>query len=646
LVRWRLPLIIMIAHMLVPAAAQEADVETRAQHAAAATRAKSADSQSLLNNYLTPGLGGQPVATVDGSRTFATSLACQKSATMLELVVQPGQTGDITRLSIAQDADLDGDFDSNLTLPVPVSGICANGVISCQPGSWNQCRPLKWDVASGGEIKLSQVGLSALSGCYCVNASCGSNLVLGNLASVLTDLGGGVVGALTTSDPRIGVAQASIEGPVIRYVGAQTTACTSSPSIAATQYRTNPAVIQADASAASRASPVFTALAGSTAGSGKAEVTSRCSITREIEVDEPAIERIITRASGGIATIAVDASSVRFQMGSPRDDSLKGGRCTIFEFRLVLDVKDRERLRAVSLTRYFADDWAQVHIDGEQVASGPLPWTGSGVPSRNCERGGPFTHAPRLDLLPYLTAGTHEILLRVAVGDEGEALAEIEAQVDDSCKVKEQLIDRCSGYASSAHCRLTGEFVDGVETVRQGVHTGLTPLTQTRLFGTGRCSYQYSRDFFERDRRYSCVSDSAGPSPPDLGRAAYIIDRSTETVLADHTRSADGTTVQTTRPFSLPTRPSVAACEPLCKTRAPSANSGVSAEAIVAAQQNVPTGWDTHYHSCGPANVCPAGPGEEIVSPCGCLDDFPEAVVMMQTVRLAGSDLACTAVAR
>ena len=46
------------------------------------------------------------------------------------------------------------------------------------------------------------------------------------------------------------------------------------------------------------------------------------------------------------------------------------------------------------------------------------------------------------------------------------------------------------------------------------------------------------------------------------------------------------------------------------------------------------------------ASVCPLGPGEEIVSACGCLDDFPEAVVMMQTVRLAGADLACTAETR
>lgn len=629
-----------------PALAQENEMEIRAREAAIASRARSADSETLRGNFLTPGLGGEPVSTINGARHFSTNLACQKSATMLELVVQPGPTGDITRLSIARDRDLDGSFDSHLTLPVPVSGICANGIISCTAGSWNQCRPFQWTVDQGGEIKLSEVDLDVLSGCYCVNASCGTDLVLGNLSSVLSDLGGGVVGALTTADPRIGVAQASIDGPVLRYVGAQTTACSASPAVSATQYRSNPTMIQADASAVSRASPVFTALAASPWATGKAEQTHRCAITREVVVEEPVFERIISRSSGGFATIPISADTVRFQMGSPSDDSLKGGRCTIFEFRMTLDVEDRSRLRALTLTRFFADDWAQIHLDGRQIASGPLPWTGAAVPARNCERGATFTRTANLDLLPYMSEGSHEILLRVAVGDEGEALAEIEAVINDSCKVEETLVDLCSGYAGAAQCRLLSEEVDGVETVRQGVHTGLSPLAQTRMFGTGRCTYQYSRDFFERTRRYSCVSDSVTLTPPDLSRGAHIIDRSTETLLADQTRNADGSVTQTTRPFILPGRPAVATCEPVCKTRAPGANSGVGAEAIVAAQQNLPVGWNTYYHVCQVNNVCPAGPGEEIVSACGCLDDFPEAVVMMQTVRLAGADLACTATVR
>jgi hypothetical protein len=78
-------------------------------------------------------------------------------------------------------------------------------------------------------LKLAEVDLTSLAACYCINASCGSNLAWTNLATVLKDIGGGVVGALTTADPRIAVAQVAVDGPVIRYTGAQTTACSSAP---------------------------------------------------------------------------------------------------------------------------------------------------------------------------------------------------------------------------------------------------------------------------------------------------------------------------------------------------------------------------------------------------------------------------------
>ena len=101
-------------------------------------------------------------------------------------------------------------------------------------------------------------------------------------------------------------------------------------------------------------------------------------------------------------------------------------------------------------------------------------------------------------------------------------------------------------------------------------------------------------------------------------------------------------------PLSLGAAPPLAeaAAEPpaaeICKTRAPKANADAAPDGVVGARQTNPTGFDTFYHVCRADNVCPAGPGETIVSPCGCLDDFPEAVVMMQTVRLGGADMVCT----
>ncbi|WP_298673934.1 hypothetical protein [uncultured Sphingomonas sp.] len=636
----------MVVSALVPALATAQTVEDRARAAAAASRAKTSDSEALQRNYVTPGLASEPIATIDSSKSFNPNIACQKTSTLLELIAQPAASGDIGTLRISRDKDLDGTVDQTLTLPAPVSGICVNGVIACQPGTWNQCHPYKWDVSGTGDLKLTEVGLTDLAGCYCINNSCGSNLVWGNMASVLKDLGGGVIGALTTADPRIGVAQAVIDGPVIRYTGAQSTACSSNPTLPQSAYRANPTAIQGDATIAAASNSIFQALKASPAGIGKAEQIRSCAVTRDLSLNAVKPEDVIARAAGGYATYVYGPGSIGFAMGSPTDNSLSGGSCSIFDFRMTLHVSDPDRLLDVRLASWFADDWAQVRIDGELVASGPQPWAGMALPPGKCEQKATFRANPNLDLKPWLTRGDHEIWMRVAVATGGEAYALVQASVDTSCNPTETIADLCAGYAADANCRLQDETVDGVVTFRSGVATGLSPLPQTRLFENGGCSLNLTRPWFERKRQYRCAIDTGALPEPDLSRGAWIIDHSTETLLSDRIRTPDGGVSTPSRPFSLPDRGSVPACEAICKTRAPAANSAVAVNGVVGAKQNVPVGYDTFYHACTADNHCPLGDGEELVSACGCLDDFPEAVVMMQTVRLGGADMVCTSEAR
>ena len=631
-----------LATLFLPAAVLAQSMEDRARTAAEASRAKSADSEAIQRNYVTPGLSGQPITTVDSSKTFTPNLACQKTATLMEVVVQPASTGDLGTVQIARDTDMDGTVDSRITLPVPVSGICANGVISCQPGSWSLCNYFRWDVDAARRLKLTEVNMPELAGCYCINNSCGANLAWGNLPSVLGDLGGGMIGALTTADPRIGVAQAVIDGPSIRYVGAQSTACSSNPELPQTVYRATPNALAGDAVAASTGNAVFQSLAASPAGSAKGQQTRRCTIERQVAMDEVGPDDIISRVAGGYSEVR-SPTSIDWLMGSPTDDSLRGGNCRLFDYRMVLHVGAADRIRDARLSHIYFDDAAQVRIDGNLVLADPGSWTSSSLPGSKCERSKTWHNYPNLDLKPYLTPGDHEIWLRVAVGGEGEAFAQIHVELDTSCRTTEQVVDLCAPTASDSRCRLTDENVDGVQTFRAGVQTGLRPLPQTRILGNGACAVELRRDFFLKERSYSCEIDNGTLPQPDLSRGAYILDRSTETMLADRTRNGDGSFSSSTRPFALPDRGSVPACEPICKTRAPRVNNAAAPAGVVGSQQNDPTSFDTFYHSCGTNNVCPAGPGEEIVSACGCLDDFPEAVVMMQTVRLAGADLVCTA---
>jgi hypothetical protein len=611
----------------------------RAQAAAAASRARTSDSSALLQNVVTPGLAGQAISTVDGATSFTAALACEKTAKWLELLVQPSSTGDLGTVTISRDTNFDGSFDTALTLPMPVSGVCANGIISCTPGSWNACKYFQWGVDGTATLKLSQVDMPNLSSCYCINNSCGQDLAWSNMASVLGDLGGGVVGALTSADPRYGAAQATINGPVIDYVGAQTTACASSPAVDQTAYASNPTAIQSDAASQASSNGIFQILKDSPAGTGKVAETRSCTIERHVTITSPSYDDIVT-ATGSFESVTQCGPGCRiYRIGGT-------GNCDAPppSFSARLTVSKPDRLVSARLTDIQTADWLQARVNGTPVASaGEHSWLTDTLPG-DCGTGDNHSATPNIDLAPFLKQGPVSVAALIrAHGDHKSGYLDLRVEVDTGCAATENLVDLCSGYAGDGQCELLGETVDSVGTVVGGVHTGLTPLPQTRLFGSASCTLSLTRDFFERDRQYRCVVDSGTTPEPDLSRGAYIIDHSTETLLADQTRSADGTVATTTAAFSMPSEPAVPACDAICKTRAPVTNAAAAPAGVTGSQQNDPTGWTVFYHTCSTDNVCPTEPGEEIVSACGCLDEFPEAAVMMQSVRLAGSDLTCNA---
>ncbi|MBA2934604.1 hypothetical protein HZF05_10910 [Sphingomonas sp. CGMCC 1.13654] len=626
------------------ATAHAQSMADRAQAAAAASRARTSDSNSLLQNVVTPGLSGQPISTIDGKTSFTAALACEKSAKWLELLVQPSATGDLGTVTISRDTNFDGSFDTALTLPMPVSGICANGIISCTPGTWDACEDFQWAVDGAGALKLTQVDMPNLTSCYCINNSCGHDLAWSNMPSVLGDLGGGVVGALTTADPRYGAAQASINGPVIDYVGAQSTSCASSPAVGQTAYASNPTAIQADAASQASSNSIFQMLKGSPAGTGKVAQTRSCTIQREVTVTSPTYDEIVT-ATGSFESVTICGAGCRiYRIGGT-------GNCDYppptFTGRFTVAKPDR--LVSARLTDIQTADFLQARVNGTIVASaGEGPWMTDALPS-DCGTGDDHSAAPNTDLSALLRQGAVTIDARIhAHGSHKSGYLDVRIEVDTGCEATEDLADLCSGYEGQSQCQLLSEDVDGVTTVTGGVHTGLTPLPQTRQFGSASCALSLTRPFFERDRQYRCVIDSGTTAAPDLSRGAYIIDHSTETLLADQTRSANGTVTTTTAVFSSPSEPAVPACEAICKTRAPAASTAAAPVGVTGSQQNDPTGWNVYYHTCSGGvgstdTICPAGPGEEVVSACGCLDEFPEAAVMMQSVRLAGSDLTCNA---
>src|SRR3546814_20744120 len=121
-------------------------------------------------------------------------------------------------------------------------------------------------------------------------------------------------------------------------------------------------------------------------------------------------------------------------MGSPADNSLGGGSCTLIDFRMTLHVSDPDRVINARLTEFFADDWAQVRIDGQLIGSGPSPWTTLGLPPSKSELKTTFYAYPNPDLQPLLTAGDHEVLLRVPLASGVWGFSQVPVDGHNCCK--------------------------------------------------------------------------------------------------------------------------------------------------------------------------------------------------------------------
>jgi len=164
--------------------------------------------------------GNTSMTTLDGNQSFTAQLTTPSSSRFLTIIIQPGSGGDITSVRIMQDTDMDDEADYDFMLPFRVSGVCGNGLISCNSGTWDNCYYYKWDVDSLDKLILEESSLGDnLGGCYCINNSCSSDLVWNNLQTILGSMGGGAAGAMMNKHPHYIITKVKIDGPSIIYYG-------------------------------------------------------------------------------------------------------------------------------------------------------------------------------------------------------------------------------------------------------------------------------------------------------------------------------------------------------------------------------------------------------------------------------------------
>jgi len=589
--------------------------------------------------------------TVDGSQSFQANLTAPASAKFLELFIQPAGSGDLQKVMISQDLNNDGAFDYVYNVPRPVSGVCGNGYIACDPATWTRCRYFKWSAGADGKIADVAASITDLGGCYCINSSCGSNLAWSNSSVILQDLGGGIVNAIHNGNTSLTITKVSYDLTTIGYFGRVTGSATtgagsisslaSSPTVSdlSGYYSNWPGMTQTrdDSAIAQSNDPqsFYYQIANSAASSQASGKSNVCTITRNSSVQTTS--RTINDSGSGRACtdhfiyIQIHKVSdaeylVQYVDSGPgglgaahhncNDNPGGNGWHTIQNVRIAQpDPNKLEKLMQASLTL------SSITGSGCNSGSGTVDGILNGfdspvLTSTACPDSG--AQSPTFNWSYYF-------LIKEDQYAEG---------VDNQCATMENDPD----------CRLQNETIDGVQTTLNFNATGLRQLPGCRKFTGQAGTNTICRDWWQKKRTYVCGNQTYDFSA--IGARFGSVTTSTTDNGAridfqDKRFSADGWT-GANGSISLPTRDPSPTCELACKTRVPKSDTQVTISGDVTSNRIPATSYDFFYRVCDRNNVCPVGTREEIIMDCQCINDFNEAATMVQTLRTAGKDTICT----
>lgn len=621
--------------------------EERAEDAVSGVSGNFTDPEALTDNLLTPMTTDSPLATFSGEG-FNAQVACDATDEFLNIFIAPGGTGDISTFTISQDTDFNGSADTNMSLPFVVSGVCANGVVSCSPGTWSSCQAYRWSVSGSGAVSAAPVSLEELGGCYAVNNSAGSNLVLNNIDQVMGDLGGGISGAIMRARPGWAVSRVNQTGPNIRFAAQNTESCNaggagafSGPTPSGLEdYFSSPTTMVADASSAAGSNDLYDAVT-SGAGAGAGTTSHACSVSRSVSLQEITANEIIrvTSASAPMTTAPCPGDEDCFTFEIGRDYDL-AKTCNHVAQTISLEVGYPEHVTEAVITSVQWDDWQKVKINGTTIISDPVGWSESAT---SCETGSVKTSNPNRSFRDRLTVGSNSLQGQLAVYHRGNLYVEGRIRYTiPPCDTEDVITDTCGSYAGNSVCRLITETVDGVPTVEDYLPTGLTPLPQNITLTGVTCTVNEGREWLVRERVYACEGADGPSSRFDLGRVSYVYDNASMTGFGDIVEDEDGSKSTVTGSLSVYDNISVDSCQKSCKTSLNTQRTAVGGSGPVSNYQTSSNSPQFAFKACSLEGVCPLEAGETILEDCACLNSFPEAASLLQAVRLASDDQVCT----
>lgn len=600
-------------------------------------------------NASQPITAGSKMYTMDGTKDGYAQITKPSSTSFLNIVVQPAGTGDLQTVQIAQDLNFDGTTDNVYSVPVPVSGVCANGLISCQPGTWLNCTPYTWVADSTGRISLATTMLKDLGGCYCINQSCGSTLAWDNVSQILHGLGGGISATMQQGRPGLTITDAKVDGTSIVYYGQDTTAGTKDKSgtllnsnVAETKYYGAPGIMTSDAetmmvSQSSDPNSYYSGINDS--------LMNRGSDSDYIDCDIQRVTNLVAWCSQPISTGTAQASGACGAAGAQSPT-------VVFNWQITYKLTDKT-VQTISgtesrtlctdhlmFTRFInAGGGVDIQWAGTDPGGGTIGW--------NC--GGVYSSWMTIKSVS-LPADVKEWEGRINMSYSGGGCNTGSAVVtgywcDQTCSIDESINDHCLALTQNKDCSLREEVVDSVQTYLNYQPTGLVPLPSSKSYSAYGCTQNITRDWWVKNRKYLCKTEKTYTFDDAKTRIAAVSTSATDNgstfTYTDKRKDSSGAWVTDSTTSALPNAMAVDDCQKVCKVKTPVQDTQV---AQTGPTTEIRTGNDSFtidYRVCT-ATGCPVSPGESIEKDCQCTSDFAEAAGIMHSLDAAAKDITCS----
>lgn len=620
-------------------------VQNMADQAAGSISGKFNSRKAVQENAIQPLQGSKPMIAQDGT-PFDASIQCAQARPLLTAFAQPSATGDLTTLLINVDMNLDGTMDSTYSAPQAISGVCANGVATCDAGTWNNCKFWEWATTTSG-VTMNEVANTDLSGCYCINGSCGSNLVWNNLSTVVRDLGAGAVRAIQKDHPDYVIADTTADASYVEFYGASGAGCrtgtTGQSDLLANPIAFGPAVQNEINLQQSDPNSIHNTINTSIATTNSEFSTNICGITRTVTVTEDTCQ---LQPDAIVNDCAAMETNPQCQL---RDETVDG--VTTYQDYSPTGLVPLPSTKQISNSTGYTtqlthtnDTLELTHTGGGLSTQYLLSYVPSGVEHPNYT-----AHATKIkikDIEPgvfwYIWVASATIGL---LDYEQINSFSVTDSFGSDCYTGTLTSDSITGKPVNLSIYFNAPInsLDFLKAEQCEAATITIQIDGIKIL-TEPCSETVSRDWWNKQRTYLCETSQVNFNFDDALHRAEVATSTADlaTGFTETHRDASGNWVSQSVGIGQPTKmPTVEPCEQVCKVSKMVNDDRVTKNSVAVASKTTTQRKEIRYPVCR-ENLCPTEPGETIEKDCQCINDFAEAATIMQTLRSAGQDLLCS----